>query len=142
LTITNSKLKELFMRNIPFLLRGLTLAAAGAVICAGSASAAGAPAEAQARYQREMAVCNSGQSNQDPATCRTEARNALAEARRGGLTAAPGQYQSNAMQRCGVFKDATDRSDCESRMRSEGNNQGSVAAGGILRESVTVVPAK
>ena len=124
-----------------FLLRALTLAAAGTVLWAGNAAATGPAADAQARYRGDMAVCNSGQSNQDPATCRIEARNALAEARRGGLTAAPDQYQSNALQRCGVFKDA-DRSDCEARMRGPGNVQGSVAAGGILRESVTLVPAK
>ena len=129
------------MKNISHLLRALTLAAAGTALFAGNASAAGSGNEAQARYQREMAVCNSGQSNQDPATCRIEARNALAEARRGGLTTAPDQYQSNALQRCGVFKDA-DRMDCEARMRAPTNNQGSVAAGGILRESVTVVPAQ
>ena len=128
------------MKNIPFLLGAWTLAA-GTVLCATSASAAGSAADAKARYRQDMSVCNSGQSNQDAATCRLEARNALAEARRGGLTAAPDRYQSNALQRCGVFKDA-DRSDCELRMQAQGNNQGSVAAGGILRESVTVVPAK
>ncbi|MBC7707017.1 MAG: hypothetical protein H7274_24120 [Rhodoferax sp.] len=128
------------MKTISFLLGTWTLAA-GTVLCAASASAAGPAADAQARYRQDMAVCNSGQSNQDPATCRVEARNALAEARRGGLTAAPDRYQSNAMQRCGVFKDA-DRSDCEARMQGQGNIQGSVAAGGILRESVTVVPPK
>ena len=129
------------MNNIPFLLRVLTVAAAGTVLCSGSASAAGDAAEAQVRYQQDMAACKSGQTNQDRATCRIEARNALAAARRGGLTAAPDQYQSNAIQRCGVFKDA-ERSDCEARMRAQGNKQGSVAAGGILRESVTPVPAR
>lgn len=128
------------MKTIPSLFRTLTLAAAGTVLCLANASAASASADAQARYRQDMAVCNSGQSNQDATTCRTEAKNALAEAKRGGLTAAPDQYQSNAMQRCGVFK-GTDRSDCEARM-SAGNVQGSVPAGGVLRESVTVVPAK
>ncbi len=129
------------MKNIPSSIRAFTLATAGTLLCVGAASAASPSADAQARYRSEMAICNSGQSNQDPATCRTEARNALAEARRGGLTTAPDQYQSNAMQRCGVFKDV-DRSDCEARMSAEGKTQGSVSAGGILRESVTVVPAK
>jgi hypothetical protein len=129
------------MKNIPFLLRVLTMTAAGTVLCVANASAASAAAQAQARYQRDMAICNSGQSNQDPATCRIEARNALAAARSGGLTAEPDQYQSNALQRCGVFK-GVDRSDCEDRMRAQGNIQGSVAAGGILRESVKVVPAQ
>ncbi len=130
------------MKNIPSLLRVVTITAAGALLCTANASAASVAAQAQARYQRDMAVCNGGQSNQDLATCRLEARNALAEARRGGLTAAaPDQYQSNALQRCSVFKGA-DRGDCEDRMRAQGNIQGSVAAGGILRESVKVVPAQ
>ena len=110
------------MTNIPSLFRKLAWIAAGSVLWSGAALAAGASAEAEARYKQEMAVCNSGQSNQDAATCRTEARNALAEARRNGLTAAPDQYQSNAMQRCSVFK-GSDRTDCEARM--SGSVQGS-----------------
>ena len=97
--------------------------------------------EAQARFRADMALCNSGQSNQDAGTCRIEARNALAEARRGGLTDAPGQYQTNAIQRCSALR-SEDRSDCEARMRGEGSASGSAAAGGILRETVTTVPAK
>lgn len=128
------------MTTIPSLLRKLTLTVAGSVLCVSAASAASASAQAEARYRQDMAVCNSGQSNQDAATCRREARNALAEAKRGGLTAAPDQYQSNAMQRCNVFK-GSDRGDCEARMSAEGSVQGSVAAGGVLRESVKVVPA-
>jgi hypothetical protein len=46
-------------------------------------------------------VCNSGQSNQDRATCRLEAR-----------------------------------------MSGQGSDEGSVAAGGVLHQSVTVTPAK
>ena len=129
------------MTTIPSLLRKLTLALAGSVLCIATAAAASASAQAQARYRQDMAVCNSGQSNQDATTCRVEARNALAEARRGGLTAAPAdQYQSNAMQRCSVFK-GSDRGDCEARIGADGGVQGSVAAGGVLRESVKVVPA-
>ena len=44
-----------------------------AVLVAGTASAAGMKdsnaSELAARYQREKAVCTSGQSNQDKATC-------------------------------------------------------------------------
>ena len=121
-------------------LQALILAAAALLLCATQAIAAGPSAEAQARYRQDMALCASGQSNQDLATCRMEARNALAEARRGGLTAAPDStYTMNARQRCaahtGVDKDA-----CDARMRGEGSMAGSVRAGGILRESVTVVP--
>ena len=122
-----------------FLKLALTLAAA--LAGASSATAAGASAEAQARFRSDMAVCNSGQSNQDRTTCRTEARNALAEARRGGLTDAPGQYEKNSTQRCSALT-GDERSDCETRIRGQGSASGSVAGGGILRETVTVVPGK
>jgi hypothetical protein len=127
--------------RIPFC--KLALAAVSTILCASAALAANprAVAEAQARYQQDLAICNSDQSNQDRATCRREARNALAEARRGGLNDAPGQYQQNALQRCGALK-GDDRTDCEARMRGEGSSEGSVGGGGILRQSVTVVPGK
>jgi len=122
----------------------LSFAAAALLLCATEAIAAGAKAsaEAQTRYRQEMAVCASGQSNQDLATCRLEARNALAEARRGGLTGSPdGAYSISARQRCAAHT-GIDRDACEARMRGEGSIAGSVAGGGILRESVTVIPAK
>jgi uncharacterized protein YfaQ (DUF2300 family) len=107
----------------------------------GFALAADANSAAQARYQQEMAVCNSGQSNQDANTCRIEARNALAEARRGGLQDAPDRYAQNARQRCADLKDS-ERRDCEARVRGEGLVEGSVAGGGVLKETVTTHPVQ
>lgn len=119
------------------------LAAVTALVCATGALAVspGASAEAQTRYRQEMAVCNSGQSNQDRSTCRIEAKNALAAARRGDLSDAPGQYQQNALQRCSVHKD-DDRRACEARMMVPNGMAGSAADGGIMRESVTVTPVQ
>ena len=102
--------------------------------------AAGPGAAAQAQYRQDMAMCNSGRSHQPAATCRLEARNALAEGRRGGLVHAPEVYQENALQRCKALE-GIDRGACEARMRGESRIDGSVLGGGILRESVTVVPA-
>lgn len=51
------------------------------------------------------------------------------------------QYQRNAVRRCTVHT-GDDRLACEMRMRGEGHTEGSVAGGGILRESVMVVPNK
>lgn len=100
---------------------------------------------AQTRYRQDMAACNSGTSYQDTATCRIEAKNALAEARRGGFRSSPNdgsdQYQRNAMQRCNALK-GDDRGDCESRVRGEGKSSGSVGGGGMLRETVTVIEVK
>ncbi len=123
--------------------RHLTLAAASILLCVASAlpAAASTASEAQARFRQDMVACDRGQSSQDPATCRLEARNAFAEARRGGLNDTPGQYKSNALQRCSELQ-GDNRSDCESRMRGEGRSEGSVEGGGIIRETVTVVPAQ
>ncbi len=131
------------MTTIQFSFRKLALAAAGTLLVATAALAAtaGAVAEAQARYRQDMAACQSGQSNQDRATCRLEAQRALAEARRGGLNDAAGQYQQNALQRCDALQ-GDDRSDCQARMSGQGSVEGSAADGGILRESVTIVPGK
>jgi len=120
----------------------ITLAGAMLGVSAAQAAQPGG-ADAQARYRQEMAVCDSGQSNQDRPTCRIEARNALAAARSGALNDAPGQYQSNAAQRCDALK-GDDNRDCQSRMRGMGRVEGSAAAGGIMRETVTttIVPAK
>ena len=119
--------------------RSLFLSALLCVTAVQAADPAAAPG-AQARYKQDMALCNSGQSNQSVATCKIEAERALAEARRGGLTAAsPSDYAHNALRRCAVFQ-GDERTACESRMQNPSNLQGSVQSGGILRESVTVVP--
>ena len=122
-----------------------TFTAACALLCTSAAFAAepGNLGSAQARFRQEMALCNSGQSNQDAGTCREEARRALAAARTGALNDVPGQYQQNAEQRCGALP-GSDRMDCEARMRGEGKVEGSVAAGGLLREitTTTITPAQ
>ena len=131
------------MVTIPVLVRNLTLAVAGAVLGASVvlAANAGVLADAQTRYRQDMATCDKVNSNQDLATCRLEAKNALAEARRGGLSDASGQYQQNALKRCETHK-GEDRTDCEARMRGQGSVEGSAASGGLLRESVTIEPGK
>lgn len=122
----------------PFMLAALLLATGDAA----AAAPAREPSEAQERYRQEMALCNSGQSHQDPKTCRTEARNALAEARRGGLSdTAPNQYSRNAVQRCLEFQ-GEDRAACETRVLNPSRVDGSVQGGGLVRESVIVVPVR
>ncbi len=116
----------------------------GAVLLALGASqaiAAGASASdaAHARYRQEMALCNSGQSNQDVQTCRREAGAALQEARQGGLAVTGIDLQQNALLRCAAHQ-GIDRRACEARMRGEGTSSGSVGGGGILHETVIVVP--
>ena len=82
------------MSSIQNPFRSFTLATVTFLLAASTAHAAGPSrdiADAQSRYRQDMAVCNSGQSQQSVETCRIEARNALAEARRGKSTAAPEQ---------------------------------------------------
>jgi len=111
-----------------------TLIAAGAAL----AGPSGSTADAQARYRQEMAFCDSGRSSQPLNTCRTEARNAYAEARRGGLSDTPDQYTRNAVQRCTEFK-GDERSACDARVLNPSRIEGSVEAGGILRESTITI---
>ena len=128
----------------PWLVRRLAFFTTSALLVSSVSLAAKADdlADAQARYRQDMAACNDGRSNQDVAACRLEARNALAEAKRGRLNDSPSaQYQQNALRRCDVHQ-GDDRSACEARIRGEGHAEGSVEGGGILREIVTVMPGK
>lgn len=128
------------MRPVHKAVPAFILAAAGLFLCTSQAFAAGTGVAAEARYKQDMAVCNSGQSNQDVKTCRLEARNALAQALRGALTTAPEALAPNARLRCNAHEGEA-RVACEARMRGEGTtSSGSVGGGGILRETVTVVP--
>lgn len=113
--------------------------AAAALLCTTAALAAGGAEGANARFQQDMALCNSGQSNQTVSVCKIEARAALAEARRGGLKSGENELARNAQMRCDALQ-GTDRADCQTRMRGEGSSEGSVGSGGVLRSTVTTVP--
>jgi hypothetical protein len=92
------------------------------------------PRGLRAVYERELAVCRDGRSNQSRETCLTEAHNAHAAARRGGLSSAnAAQLASNALRRCEPLPEQQ-RSACVARMQGQGRVSGSVAAGGISRE--------
>ena len=123
--------------------RRQTFAVFTTLACTAAALAAqpNALAQAQARYQQDMAVCNTGQSNQSVATCRREAGSALAEAKRGALGSDGKNYTNNALQRCAVHT-GDDRTACEARILGEGDITDASQAGGLLRQSITVSPAK
>lgn len=113
-----------------------------AMLFATSALAAdrGKLSDAKAVYQQERSACLSGKSNQDRATCLREAGAALAAARKGQLNDSQADYQKNSLIRCNALPER-DRPDCVRRMQGGGVVEGSAEAGGILRESVTTVPA-
>ena len=98
--------------------------------------------DSSGNYQSEVQACLSGHTQQDQATCLKEARNARADKQRGVLDTR-GDLQANSLTRCDVFKTSDDRSACQSRVlgASGSSIEGSVAAGGLLRESETVIPA-
>jgi len=97
--------------------------------------------DASGNPKSEMAACKSGKTQQDRAACVKEVRNANAEKRAGKLGKGA-DFTANAMKRCDVFKDSEDQAACRGRVESQARLDGSVAAGGVLRESEIVVPAK
>jgi hypothetical protein len=122
--------------------RQIVLALTTAACATAAMSAAPvAVVQAQARYQQDMATCNSGQSNQSVATCRREAAAVLDEAKRGAVHTNLPQYQRNALLRCAVHQDE-DRVACEARIIGQGDTTAGTQAGGLLRESILVKPAQ
>ena len=116
---------------------------ASLLLSAGSAMAATpspTSAEIQGRYERERAVCLSGKSNQDQATCLKEAGAARDVARRGLLDEGNADYRRNQFERCKALT-GDEAKDCRLRMKGAGTVSGSASAGGIYRELTTIEPA-
>lgn len=118
-----------------------TLAACSVVAPLAMAQAPGTAA----RMQAEKAVCDGVQ--QDRAACLREAGAARQEAGRNGLTgASPAGYDANAMARC-QLQPVAERADCEARLQGSTtpgattSTSGSVMGGGVIRETVTPIPA-
>lgn len=94
--------------------------------------------DASGSYQSEVQACMSGNTQQDRETCMKEARNASAEKKRGRLETY-GMHEEHAKARCDVHQVAEDRAACEARVLGMGSTEGSVAAGGLIREVETVI---
>jgi len=86
-------------------------------------------------FQSEVQACMSGKTQQSQADCMREARNAAAEKQRGRLET----YSDHAAARCEVHTTGEDRAACRARVMGMGESQGSVAGGGMLHQSETVV---
>ncbi len=134
---------------------------AGLVIVGVAASYAAAPAHAadaaapvaKSTYLKERADCDAGRTAEDRATCLKEAGAAQDERKRNRLDNT-GSMRQNAIDRCNTVA-PKDKADCLARIEgpSQANQKtttsGSVAGGGILRETktttvgtpVVVVPA-
>jgi hypothetical protein len=94
------------------------------------------PADIQARYQRDSALCMSAKYKGDRDECLSEASTARSMAMPSVVDPDPGRYARNALKRCEPLPDA-DRRDCIARMQGQGTTTGTVTGGGIYRELVT-----
>ena len=82
------------------------------------ASMAAPMPEEEALYQKERAVCMNGQSNQDRATCLSEAVSARNAARAGRLDSENARtLAANALRRCKAQPKVEDRAACASNVR-------------------------
>lgn len=116
-------------------LSSMALLALSVSLSAAAAAPASNASDANARYQADRKLCNSGQSNQDRATCLKEAGAALQESKAGHLNNDTAMQKPNALLRCDALP-ADDRDACQRRINGEGTTTGSVPAGGLIRELV------
>lgn len=131
-----------------FLTRQLLAACAlGACLATPAVFAASGTSSADitARYQLDVQRCNAGQTNQDKATCLQEAGAARDEANRNRLTSSNQDYDKNQTQRCEALP-VNEREDCLLQMSAPNTatqsttTQGSISAGGVLRETTITMP--
>ena len=123
-------------------LAGLIVVGAAATYAASPAHAADAAATAaKSTYAKERADCDAGRTAEDRATCLKEAGAAQQERKRNTLDN-NGSARQNAIERCNLVA-AKDKADCLARIEgpSQANQttttSGSVAGGGVVRETKT-----
>ena len=123
-------------------LAGLIAVGAAAGYAASPAYAAdAAAAAAKSSYSKERADCEAGRTAEDRATCLREAGAAQDERKRNQLDNA-GSARQNAIERCNLVA-PKDKADCLARIEGPSKpNQatttsGSVAGGGLIRETTT-----
>ena len=117
-------------------------------LCATSSAFAADPVTidaAKTQYDTERARCMSGTTGQDQASCLRSAGAAYESIKLGRLRDENTTYRANALARCRALP-AADRADRESRIDGGGSSvtttSGSVKEGGVIKETVTTVPAK
>ena len=104
---------------------------------------AATPSPAEQRYQQDRANCMGGKDAESRKTCLAEAAAALQTARKHGLTTpTPEQIAANERKRCEA-QSGDDKKDCLKRAAGVDTTiSGSVAGGGDIKETVTVIPGK
>lgn len=118
------------------------LAALGIVLAAAVTAVVAAPGatgiDASGNPSSERVACTTGMTQQDTATCLKEATNAAADKRAGKLDNNGGNFSANALARCDVLT-GVDKVACQSRVVGYGSRSGSVAGGGVVTTTETVV---
>ena len=100
----------------------------------------------QAIYQQDRANCDAGRTAEDRATCLKEAGAALEERKRHQLDNS-GTPLANATDRCNALP-TKDKADCLARIvgplnsRQTVTTSGSVAGGGVIKETTTTTPGQ
>lgn len=97
--------------------------------------------EKQQRYEADAQACRSAQRGQDFDACMKEAKAVDAAPVAAGASGTAEQRQRAELLRCDVFT-GDERTACIARLGGEATVSGSVAGGGILRETITtgIVP--
>jgi hypothetical protein len=119
-----------------------TVVAVLAIFSVGAISAnAASTSPAEQRYQQDRANCMAGKTAESQKTCLKEAGAALQAARAHDLKSpSPDQIAANERKRCEALSGG-DKKDCLKRAAGiDTTVSGSVAAGGDLKETVTVIP--
>ena len=131
-----------FSKTPEMLAIAATVAAVFSTFSVGAISAnAAAPTPAEQRYQQDRANCLAGKTAEGQKTCLKEAGAALQASREHELkTVSPAQLAANERKRCEPLS-GDDKKDCLKRAAGlDTTVSGSVAGGGQLKETVTVVP--
>jgi len=131
-----------FKKTPELLCLAITVAAVCSTFSVGAISAT-APAQtpAEASYQQDRANCLAGKTAESQTTCLKEAAAALQAARKHDLrTPTPAEVAANERRRCEALS-GDDKRDCLKRADNiDTTVSGSVAAGGDLKETVTIIP--
>ncbi|MEO5686867.1 MAG: hypothetical protein ABIR54_05845 [Burkholderiaceae bacterium] len=122
----------------------ITVAAVFSTFSVGAITATAAtptPTPAETRYQQDRANCMAGKTAENQATCLKEAGAALQASRAHDLkTASAEELAANERKRCEPLS-GDDKKACLKRAAGmDTTTSGSVAAGGDLKETITVVP--
>lgn len=107
------------------------------------AMAAGDQASVQAQYRADRQACLPLTDPVARKDCLREAGAVRQEALQGQRAPTPdaATLARNALMRCQVHPAGTEREMCERMVKGEGQVQGDVASGGVLRELTVTVPA-